>query len=202
MLKNNYFKFIFLIFISSFFHYSSILALIFIPLYRYREFLYKKSYIFLFSSFAFCFVFFEIVLSFFDKYAYYLNGDDITNKVSWLLFLFHFSLYLVLNYFLRVEKKLPEYMKFIVCVNSLYIGFLIFYQFYNISNQGVYRSLYYFLWASNISFLFILKQLNLDLRFFLNLLIFLVLVSYLAYLIMYSGQGFYPYRFNEYLRFL
>lgn len=194
--------FVFFVFIASFFHYTSLVALFFLPIYYYRERLYNKSYYLMILFFFTYYLIMNFVLMRLDKYLFYLESDSVTNKLSWFLVFFHILIYIISVIFLKLKGIIKDQMKFFLIINSIFLGFLMAYQLFEITNQGIFRVLYYFMWASNLCLLYLLSLFCLKNRIILNILVFLILIIYQIYLIIYSGQNFYPYQYNAMLSFL
>lgn len=177
LLNNKYKKFIFFVLIGSLFHYTSLLSLVFIPIYKFKK--YWKTIILI--SFIFLLFFIEYIfgylISFSSKYNDYedigLTGNYIGNGIFVFNILILVLLLLFKNYVSKSFKDDYFYFLILVCISFIF-QLITFYN--SIGGDVIVRASYYF----SLGYIFLINYIFMSMKaghkiifwFFIILLIF------------------------------
>lgn len=174
--KNNYYLCSVLAFL---FHYSAIISFSFILIYKYRNIISKYWYLMVLSSATLSLFFLNLIANNYERYSNYVEKDTVAEKSGVLLFLMLNGI-LVISIFAKkfIDKKYVDFYSFLISLYSIYIGLSLFYQFTSITNQGVNRMTFYFLWPAIFLILIPLKSIrNLDFK----VASYLLIIAFLSF---------------------
>lgn len=192
-------KFIITCLVAAIFHYSAIICILFIPLYRYRNILYRNWYILAGTTIGSSYFFIKLIISLGERYSGYLISDDVTNlpsitMFSFYIFIFIFSILL----FKFIDPKLRDHFKFYSVLYTIYISLCLFFYISGLSNQGLVRISLYFMWPIIFIIDFALKSIkDRNTRYFLNVLVITFLSFFFIYSLAHKGVELVPFKNNN-----
>lgn len=188
-------QYIFFSILAFLFHYSSIVVFLYYFLYKYRDTLINRWYIFLPFFIFIPFLAFKYLLSMFDKYQVYAIADNISSGTGILLKLFYILiLFLAIFFRSKITKYLKEY-NFFTSIYLVYVSLLIFFELLGVLNQGLVRMALYFQWSAIFILLIILINIkDVKVRYITNFIFFIFLFCFTVYQLSNYGYELVPYR--------
>lgn len=175
LINKSYKKFIFLIFVSSLFHYTAILGLTLIPIYLFKKYwkaiiLFSFFFLFLLSRYAF-----EYVLLLNSKYDSYKDAELSNNYIGNGVFLFNlliFAFFIFCKKYVRSEFR-ANYGFFLVVV-AVAFSFQLSMFFNSIGGDVIVRVSYYYLLGYVFLTNYVYMSIKSGQKIFFWLLVFLV----------------------------
>lgn len=197
-------KFILTCLVATAFHYSAIISLLFLVIYKYRSILYRFWYLVMFavSTLSSSLLFFVSSLS--QRYSSYTTADDVTSLPSLTVFIFYLIIFIfsVLGIKL-IDKEQRQAFKFYSVIYAIFISLNLFFYISGLSNQGLVRMAVYFAWPSIFIIDLGLKGLkNKNFRYLVNTLVFAFLSFYFIYALIHKGVEVVPFQKNNEINFL
>lgn len=197
-------KFILTCLVATAFHYSAIISLLFLVIYKYRSILYRFWYLVVFavSTLSTSLLFFFSSLS--ERYSSYTTADDVTSLPSLTVFIFYLIIFIfsVLGIKL-IDKEQRQAFKFYSVIYAIFISLNLFFYISGLSNQGLVRVAFYFAWPSIFIIDLGLKGLkNKNFRYLVNTLVFAFLSFFFIYTLVHKGVELVPFQKNNEINFL
>lgn len=196
-------KFIISCLLAATFHYSALACLIFIPIYKFRNILYRFWFVIMgivLATSGFAMVYFS---SLNERYESYASGGDMSLP-SLTFFSFYLLIFIFSIFGSRVIDPIRrDEFKFYSVIYTIYISLMIFFYISGFINQGLVRFTFYFAWPSVFIIDFALKSIKLkEARYFFNVLAFLFLSFFFVYALSLKGTEFIPFQKNNEINLL
>ncbi|MEW9150517.1 EpsG family protein [Acinetobacter indicus] len=194
--QNN--NFLLLIVIAGLFHSSALVCILFYFIYKYRDYIYNKIFYFIIFFMSSFYLFLKAISGYLDKYIVYIEVSD--GKPFSFSIIFIFSLISIFSYIVRNKANLQWYkdvLKFFNIVLLFFISYNILLYVIGISNQGLNRIGFYFLWP--IIFIvpiLIRTQFKGNNRIVVNMLSLVLYVLASFYLLVNQSESIIPFQYG------
>lgn len=197
-------KFLTLCLFAATFHYSAIISIFFIFIYKFRIILYRFWYLVVVAVLTMSTSMILLFSSLSERYSGYTSADDVTGLPSLTIFGFYLIIFIFSVIGIKIiNKEQREVFKFYSVIYAIFISLNLFFYISGLSNQGLVRVAFYFAWPSIFIIDLGLKGLkNKNFRYLVNTLVFAFLSFFFIYTLIHKGVELAPFQKNNEINFL